>query len=246
MRLILPPSETKRDGGEPGTRLDLEALSFPALTPPRRGALAGLRSASRTVAGATAAFGLGPTQRAEIDRNRAITTSPVMPALERYTGVLFDGLASETLPTSARRFAGSCLVIHSALFGLIGADDPIPAYRMSHDSRIPGLSLRGHWRSAITAQLEREAGLVLDLRSEMYAALGPTPAGAWYVRVVSEDSRGRRQALSHFNKKAKGEFTRAVVLAGQELDTVDDLVTWAATSGIRLERSGDGLLELVV
>ena len=246
MRLLLPPSETKRDGGEPNSRLQLTQLSFATLTAQRRQALAGLRAASRTISGATAAFGLGPTQRAEIDRNRAIGTSPVMAALERYTGVLFDHLASETLPTDARRFAGEHVVIHSALFGLIAADDLIPAYRLSHDSRLPGVSLRTLWRPVITAALSALPGLVLDLRSEMYVALGPAPEGVWSVRVVSEDAAGRRQALSHFNKRAKGEFTRAVVTAGVDHETVDDLLAWAARAGIRLERVGQGQLDLVV
>ena len=246
MLLILPPSETKRNGGEPDTRLRLDALSFPALTAPRRTALAGLRAASRTIPGAMSAFGLGPTQRAEIDRNRAIGSSPVMAALERYTGVLFDGLASETLDAGARRFAGERVVIHSALFGLVGADDPIPAYRLSHDSRLPGVRLRALWRTPVSTELAARTDLLLDLRSEMYAALGPASAGAWYLRVVTEDSAGRRQALSHFNKKAKGEFTRAVVSSGIDHATVEDLLDWAPTVGLRLERGAPGELDLVV
>jgi cytoplasmic iron level regulating protein YaaA (DUF328/UPF0246 family) len=246
MRLLLPPSETKRDGGDPSRRLQLAQLSFSSLTAPRRTALAGLRAASRTISGAMAAFALGPTQRTEIDRNRAIGSAPVMAALERYTGVLFDGLGSETLSAEARRFAGEHLIIHSALFGLIGADDPIPAYRMSHDSRLPGVSLRRLWRSPVSAELSTLPGVVLDLRSDMYAALGPAPDGVWAVRVVSDDASGRRQALSHFNKKAKGEFTRAVVTAGVDHDTVDDLLAWAAGEGIRLERVRPGQLDLVV
>lgn len=246
MLLILPPSETKRDGGEPGTRLRLDALSFPGLTTPRRTALSGLRAASRTVSGAMTALGLGPTQRAEIDRNRAIGSSPVMAALERYTGVLFDGLASDTLDAGARRFAGSHVAIHSALFGLVGADDPIPAYRLSHDSRLPDLSLRRLWRAPVSTELAARPELLLDLRSEMYAALGPVPEGAWYVRVVSVDGRGRRQALSHFNKKAKGEFTRAIVTAAIDHPTVESLLEWAASAGIRLERGAAGELDLVV
>lgn len=246
MLLILPPSETKRDGGDPDTRLRLDALSFPALTAPRREALAGLRAASRTIAGAMTAFGLGPTQRAEIDRNRAIGSSPVMPALERYTGVLFDGLASESLDAGARRFAGTHVVIHSALFGLVGADDPIPAYRLSHDSKLPGVRLRPLWRAPVSAELAARPDLLLDLRSEMYAALGPAPVGAWYLRVVAEDATGRRQALSHFNKKAKGEFTRAVVTAGIDHESVEELLDWAPTVGLRLERGAPGELDLVV
>ncbi|MBU1587447.1 MAG: peroxide stress protein YaaA [Actinobacteria bacterium] len=245
MLLVLPPSETKRDGGD-ATPLDLAALSFPELTPQRRAALAALRTLSRSVSGSMQALALGPTQRFEIDRNRALATAPVMPALERYTGVLYDGLEVESLSTAERQFAAEHVVIHSALFGLVRAGDRIPAYRLSHDSRLPGLSLRRHWREAVTATLAAEPGLVLDLRSESYAHLGPAPEGATYIRVVSEDAKGRRVALSHFNKKGKGEFTRAVIAAGTDHATVESLVAWAAGAGIRLEAGAPGELDLVV
>ena len=245
MLLVLPPSETKRDGGD-AAPLDLAALSFPELAPQRRAALAALRTVSRSVSGSLDALSLGPTQRFEVDRNRALRTSPGMPALERYTGVLYDGLEVESLSPAEREFASRHVVVHSALFGLVRADDPIPAYRLSHDSRLPGLSLRKHWRDSITSALARHEGLVLDLRSESYASLGPAPDSATYIRVVSENAQGRRVALSHFNKKGKGEFTRAVIAAGFDHATVDDLVAWASREDIRLEPGAPGELDLVV
>lgn len=244
MLLILPPSETKRDGGEDGTALELAALSFPELTPQRRATVAALRRLSRSVADSTAGLGLGATQRFEIDRNRALMTSPVMPALERYTGVLYDGIGIETFTSAERAFAHEHVVIHSALFGLVLAGDPIPAYRCSHDSKLPGLSLRRHWRDAASASLSAYPGLVLDLRSEPYAALGPA-SGAEVVRVVTEDPGGRRVAISHANKHAKGVFVREMVGSGIVHDSAESVTTWAAGRGIRLERAAPGVLDLV-
>ena len=245
MLLVLPPSETKRDGGD-AAPLDLATLSFPELGPQRRAALAALRTLSRSVSGSLDALALGPALRSEVDRNRAIRTSPTMPAIERFTGVLYDGLDAETLSVAERGFAAEHVLIHSALFGLLRAGDAIPAYRLSHDSRLPGLSLRKHWREAVSATLAAQPGLVVDLRSESYANLGPAPASATYLRVVSEGANGRRVALNHFNKKGKGEFARAVIAAGIDHGTVDELVAWAASAGIRLEAGAPGELELVV
>ena len=245
MLLLLPPSETKRDGGADATALDLAALGFPELTPQRRAVIAALRRLSRNVGASMTALGLGPTQRFEVDRNRAVTASPVMPALDRYTGVLYDGLDAATLSGAQREFVGRHLVIHSALFGPLGGLDPIPAYRLSHDSRLPGLPLRRHWKDAVRGVLAEREGLVLDLRSEAYAHLGPAP-GSWYLRVLSQGEDGRRTALSHFNKKAKGEFTRAVVTAGVVHPDTDSLIAWATNMGIFLEYGAPGELDLVV
>lgn len=245
MLLLLPPSETKRDGGVDATTLDLGDLSFGSLDPERQRVLTEMRRLSRSVGGSMAALSLGPTQRFEIERNRALSTSPVMPALDRYTGVLFDALDVESLGATAREFAGQHLVIHSALFGLVRGRDPIPAYRLSHNSRLPALSLRSHWRAAVAAALTAEEGLVLDLRSDSYVALGPAPASAVAIRVVSEDARGRRTALSHFNKAGKGRFARAVVEAGTIHTRVESLLDWASASGIRLDPTEVGL-DLIV
>lgn len=251
MLVILPPSETKRDGGAVAgdgspIPLDLALLGFPALTPQRRRAIAALKALCRNLAAAAAGLRLGPSQRFEIDRNRALATSPVMPALDRYTGVLYDGLDAATLSAAERTFADRHVLIGSALFGLLRASDPIPAYRLSHDSRLPGVPLRRLWAPAVSAELARQEGLILDLRSEAYAALGPAPAGTWYLRVLSEGPSGVRTALSHFNKKAKGEFVRALVRSGIDHGGVDSLLDWATGAGIPLSRGAAGELDLVV
>lgn len=246
MLILLPPSETKRDGGD-GPPLDLAALSFPGLTAARKQTLAAVKAMSRNLAAAAGMLRLGPASSVEAARNRVIATSGTMPAVDRYDGVLFDELDAATLPADARRFAGEHLAIGSALFGIAGALDPIPAYRLSHDSRLPGTASLGRiWKSPLTAALAGQDGLVLDLRSEGYAALGPAPAGSFYVRVVSADGDGRKRALNHFNKKGKGAFTRRLLLAGIDHPDVASLLAWAAADGVRLEPGVPGELDLVV
>ena len=194
------------------------------------------------------ALKLGATQRFEIDRNRAISKSPVMPAIERYTGVLYDALDVASLDVAAREFLRTSVVIHSALFGLLGADDGVPAYRFSHDSRIPGTSLAKLWSGANAQVLEANDGLILDLRSESYVHLGPAPARGHsvFLRVVSEGDDGRMRALNHFNKHGKGELVRALAIAGEDFASADQLIEWARAVGIRLEHGAPGELNLIV
>jgi cytoplasmic iron level regulating protein YaaA (DUF328/UPF0246 family) len=246
--ILLPPSETKRAGGAEGTRLDYAALSFPSLTRSRRTVVDATRKLARNLGAATASLRLGATQQAEVARNRAILTSPVMPAIDRYDGVLYEALDAATLTAAELAFAGRHVVIASAAFGLTGALDPIPAYRLSHDSRLPGLSLGRLWSEPVGQLLAGVEGLLLDLRSEAYAALGPLPArpDAVFVRVVSVGDDGRRRALNHFNKAGKGRFVRELLHAGIVHADVESLLTWAATAGIALERGAAGELDLVV
>ncbi len=195
-----------------------------------------------------AALKLGARQRDEIDRNRRVTTSPTLPAIDRFTGVLYDALDAPTLPAAGRERARSCVAIASALFGLVGAADPIPAYRLSADSRLPGLTLRAHWRDRVSRELKAVPGLILDLRSESYAALGPAPSrpDSLYLRVLGEGPGGAVRALNHFNKRAKGELTRALLTADALPNTVDELLDWASGAGFRLARGEPGELALTV
>ena len=246
MRILLPPSETKKNGGLPGSLLDLAALGFSGLTPTRRKVLSAVRVLCRNRAVAAAALGISEKQYFEVERNREVTRSEVLPAIDRYTGVVYDALDAPTLPEQSRLFAGDHLVIHSALFGLLRALDPIPSYRLSYNSRIPELSLKRTWSSVISQELETLPGLIIDLRSESYVSMGPAPESSFFLRIVTVESNGTLRALNHFNKKAKGAFVREVLLSRIDHANVDSLLAWSADRGIRLDVCAPGELLLVI
>lgn len=247
MHILLPPSETKRDGGE-GAGLRLGALAFPELRSQREQALAALAALCADEHAALAALKLGANGQAELARNRALRQAPLLPAADRYTGVLYDALDAPSLGRAARAFLARSAIIHSALFGPVRALDPIPAYRLSADSRLPGRSLREIWREPVSAALDGLDGLVLDLRSESYAKLGPLPgrANSAFVRVVTPGTDGTVRALNHFNKTAKGAFVRRLAQERPQVQTIAGLLRWARRAGIVLRPGSQGELDLFV
>lgn len=255
MLVLLPPSETKRVGGsgalDPGALRAADALG--AARERVRGALVGL---SRDEEAAARALKLGAKNRGELEHNLRLGSSGVMPAIERYTGVLYDALHVGSLDAGARAWIDAHVLVQSALFGLLGAGDPIPAYRLSAGSRLPelGAPLKRVWGEAHAALEWPDAGLVLDLRSKDYAALAPAPA-AHVVSVVQRGDDGRVRALNHFNKAAKGDLVRRLARSGAELDGapaegapaegapvdgVEQLLAWAAGEGLEMAVSEDG------
>lgn len=242
MIVLLPPSETKRTGGD-GPPVRFDALSYPALTPLREELINQLISVAADPPACRKALGLSPAQDAEIERNAALRAAPTLPAINRYTGVLYDALDIDSLRGAAADRARGRLAVGSALFGLLRAGDQVPAYRLSATSKLPGQpGLSTRWRPLLEptlAELARRE-LIVDLRSGSYAALGRIP-DAVRVQVLAEQSDGRRTVVSHFNKAHKGRLAR--VLAGSRSEPGDAaaVATIARRAGMRVERQGNDL-----
>ncbi len=245
MLVLLPPSETKAPGGD-GAPLDLAALAAPELTGVRSRIAGSLVALAGDVPAARAALGLSPGQDAEIARNAELWTSPTRPAVERYTGVLYDALAVRTMTRAQRARAARRLAVGSALFGLVRAEDPIPAYRLSAASALPGLpGLRVLWRPVLAPVLAAADELVVDLRSGSYAALAPAP-GAVTLQVLSEHADGSRSVVSHANKAHKGRVARLLALTSAEPTDAVRLRRLLRRAGLHVEHDGGTCLTLVV
>jgi cytoplasmic iron level regulating protein YaaA (DUF328/UPF0246 family) len=91
--VLLPPSETKRVGGE-GPPLRLDALSCPTLGTLRAALVDELVELAADRSACRRALGLSASQDAEIERNASLRSAPTLPAITRYTGVLYDALAT--------------------------------------------------------------------------------------------------------------------------------------------------------
>ena len=249
MLVVLPPSETKVSGGLPNTSLSLEDLSFPLQNSLREELVTELQELSRNEAHAMRALGLGPKSKGELERNVGIWSSPILPAIERYNGVLFDALDPGTLDNEQRRFLFDHVAVFSALFGLIRASDPIPAYRLSFDSSLPGGKPGPRWRFLSEALWAEVGGFILDLRSEGYQQLAPVPENLGvYVALTQPGRAGARKALGHANKAVKGELVRALVRDQPDLRNVTDVVAWGRARGYAFDETTHhaGRIDLVV
>jgi cytoplasmic iron level regulating protein YaaA (DUF328/UPF0246 family) len=239
--ILLPPSEGK-DVPRRGRPLDLPDLSFPELTGARDRVLDALVAVCSGDAGLAArTLGVGPTQADLVQLNARLRDAPTARADRVYAGVLYDALAAATLSSAAKRRLGSRVVVTSSLFGLVRAADRIPAYRLSGDTVLPGLGpVTAVWRDALGPAVTAAMGdgLLVDLRSTMYAAFWRPPAElarrVATVRVLHE-ANGRRQVVSHFNKATKGRIVRALLEHGGNPRTPGALADLLVALGWKVE-----------
>ncbi len=247
MLILLPPSEGKTRPAS-GAPLDLGSLSFSQLTPVRDLLLRTLVKLSRgNQERAAEVLGLGPTQADALVVNAALAEEPTARADEIYTGVLFSALDLPSLDETSRRRADESLAVASALFGLLRPDDHVPAYRLSGNVTLPRIgTVAGRWRTPLPRVMSEAVGdgLLVDLRSGTYTALGKPPAEladrTATMRVLHEQD-GQRKVVSHFNKATKGRIVRGLLEAGADPRTVDELQSVLADLGWTVERSGTRL-----
>lgn len=247
MLILLPPSEGKTRPAS-GAPLDLDSLSFGRLTPVRTQLLRTLvKLCNGNPKRAMTVLGLGTTQADAIAINAVLPEEPTARADAIYTGVLFSELDLPSLDEPSRKRADDSLAISSALFGLLRPDDLIPAYRLSGNVTLPRLgTVAGRWRTPLPLAMRELTGdgLLVDLRSGTYTALGKPPAElasrTATMRVLHEH-QGTRKVVSHFNKATKGRIVRGLLESGADPRTVDGLQSVLGDLGWNVERDGQRL-----
>jgi cytoplasmic iron level regulating protein YaaA (DUF328/UPF0246 family) len=245
--VLLPPSEGKTSPAA-GPVLDLDALVAPSLNPTRELLVRTLvRMCEGDASRAAVRLGLGPTQLDEVARNAALLSAPTARADAVYTGVLYEAWDPAGSTTASRDHAGRSVVIASALFGIVGAADPIPAYRLSAGVTLPRLgALAPRWRSPLGRALTSLVGdgLLVDLRSGPYSNLhrptGHLAERTATVRVLS-DVNGIRKVVSHFNKATKGRIVRAICDQKVDVPSGAELAMALRDLGWTVEAEGNRL-----
>lgn len=222
MLIVLPPSESKHGNPEVGEPVALGELSFPELNELRRRVSASLIETSRGP-DALHRLRVGPTLGHEVVRNIHLFSEPTRPAIEVYSGPLYDGLDIETMDATTRGRADESVVIASALWGLLRPSDRIPAYRLHICAHLVDIErIDATWRARLPSSLADAAGdrgVILDLRSPMYQATGKAEGMAdrtVTVRVGPPASKGGVGDV--VAKRTRGQAARYLLDSGTDPD----------------------------
>ena len=232
--ILLPPSEGKASGGT-GAPWSAGAMAID-LDRERRRVVAALAAAMRggepsraKLLGVT-----GSTLAAATADDRRVTRSPTLPAIERYTGVLYDALDHRSLTAAQRKRLDASVVIVSGLWGAVMPADPVPAYRLKMSAAPPKLGkLSSFWREPLTEALTglaRGRAIWNLLPTEHDAAWAPDRE-QFVVRFLDRSADGSLVAVSHDNKSLKGAFVRHLLAHPGARPA--DLAGWKHPAGYR-------------
>lgn len=230
--VLLPPSEGKAPGGRAGSRYgdarrDPASNRFGGLEPAREEVVGALHKAIEGGGDLEDLLEVkGANLAAAVERNWLLYDAPVMPAIERYTGVLYSHLGYPEMPSKAQEGFRERAIIFSGLLGLVAPGDLVPDYKLKMDATLPGTGpLQAWWRARLTPVLNDQlAGkLVWNLLTEVHAEAWAgcrDVAAEVSVRFV-ERRNGRERTLSHWNKALKGAFVRHLATRGWSLQSAE-------------------------
>jgi hypothetical protein len=252
--LLLPPSEAKTPGGDGPSLAWLAGMqaSEDALYAARVRVLRAVAAFCRRTPGkARAALKLPPgSAAADLAANIGAREAATMPALDRFTGVLFTSLDVASMSAAQRGRAARSTLVFSGAFGALTGDEPVPLHRVPASATLPRIGgLASYWRKVLAVSLAPRIDneqLVVDLRSSDYAAMWqpePSQTGQVVTVRVLEDRGGRLQAVSWSSKHGKGLLARELLRTDsgrRPVRAIDDVAAAAGRIGYEVRERTTG------
>jgi cytoplasmic iron level regulating protein YaaA (DUF328/UPF0246 family) len=212
MKILLAPSETKKNGGE--KPFDISTLLFNELLPYRNQLLHHyiniLQKGDLTQL--SKMFGL--KKEADIRAHmKDIIHEPAMKAIERYTGVAFDHLAYETLDDHAKHYIDTHVILFSNLFGVLRANDMIPEYRLKQGEAVGEIKVEKFYRDHLAELMDNYLAEddILDLRAGFYDKFYKPSKPYTTLKFIKEG-----KVVSHWAKAYRGIVLKEIAKAGIE------------------------------
>lgn len=145
-----------------------------------------------------------------IEANKDVLSSKTLPAIERYSGVVYSAIDYPTLSKKAKSFFDQHVQIVSGLFGLVKPQDLIPDYKWKIDSA----GADKFWRPINRKKLE--GAFIVDVLPQAHKKAVEHDKGAIVDFYVIKN--GQKMPAGHQGKHIKGRFIRWLV----ERQTVDE------------------------
>ena len=148
-------------------------------------------------------YGTSPEKALAFHRqNQDIFKSLCAPAIERYTGVVYEHIDWKTLSVNGKKYMEKNILIFSGLFGMTTPLTLIPDYKL----KMNVLSLQYHWTPILTEALQNEE-LIFDLLPQVYRKAYAPNKNTIQIEFKVE-GKGSTRSAGHFGKAVKGKFIR--------------------------------------
>jgi cytoplasmic iron level regulating protein YaaA (DUF328/UPF0246 family) len=238
--LLLPPSEGKTKGGIEDLSFrrvenSKQYNSFIELQNVREEVYNKLREAINEIdeTSLEKVFGVkGKNLHASSSTILDMLNSPTMPAIERFSGVMFKAINYEKLDLAEKENFNSTVIFIDGMFGLLRPQDYLPEYKLKITSKYLDIDVTKFWKERLLVEFDilfRDK-LVIDILPEAHRKVLTLPTNINYVQITfmdfvptksdknkqSEVSSmdkigGKFKQAGHNSKELKGELVRYLV-----------------------------------
>ena len=240
MKILLAPSETKKEGGD--GKFNLDTLILNQITPVRKKLFNEYNKivTSNNLEQLSKMFGL--KKEADILKYaQDISSYPTLKAIQRYTGVAFDHIEYESLDSKAQEYIDKNVILFSNLFGVIKASDKIPLYRLKQGEKIGELNPANIYKNSLKEPLDSylENEDILDIRAGFYDKFYK-PSKTYTTLKFLKGGK----VVSHWAKAYRGIVLKHI--AQNQITTIADFIAMPIKSLELLEiREGKQKQELI-
>jgi len=187
--ILIPPSEGKAEGGNE------EAIKTSAEVKAQIKRLQNYSGDIEKLLGVK-----GKALKKAKKANKNILKSKTMPAIKRYTGVVYAGIDYANLRIENKKYFDKHVRIVSALFGLVTPQDKIPNYKL----KIEKLDSAKYWKTKISEKLKNK--YVIDLLPQSHKKAVEYKDGIQIEFKITK--KGKTIPAGHKGKYIKGRYIR--------------------------------------
>lgn len=166
-----------------------------------------------------------------LQKNTNLMTSEVMPAIQRYTGVMYDAIDVSSLDADTKNRASENICIIDGLFGCLRGSDLIPDYKCKINTKLTGLDVSVFWQEKLVDLFDpcEKDTIILDLLPDAHKKVIPPDTRMVEIVFMDRKSDGSYKKTGHHAKALKGHFVRYIL--GYEYISEEILTAYAYAKG---------------
>jgi hypothetical protein len=137
--------------------------------------------------------------------------NPLIPAINLYSGVVFDGLDLKDYDSVERQYLNEHVTILSAMYGPLEPNTLIWPYRLDMTMKPNGINLYHYWQDHID-QYFQSRDIIINLASNEFSRMiKKTDAIFIDIDFKEENKKGQLRSISYNAKKARGKMLNQII-----------------------------------
>ena len=225
--ILIPPSEGK-NSGDLNPPLNLSTLSFDSLYSVREMLINSLISYMKSDHDPSKLLGVKTSAlNLAISNNLKLLSSGTLPAISRYSGVMYKAIDYHGLNSDERFFFDQNVIIFSGLFGILNPLDLIPNYKLKMGSVISNQKTCAKiWGNPVTDVISnissnKEIWDLLPTEHSVVCDYSRMKYSKKYSFKFYRDVNGKFKPVTHWTKFLRGSLVRYLCVKKAQNENID-------------------------